>query len=351
MSEAAAERARTLLELGRAAEAIDLLGRALTQDPDSYELLCVLSSAHLQTEEFDLALSIAERAIALEPDMPSAYSLASEALVGLGVRHDEAIRLAIEAVKLGPEEWWTHGSLSSAYIAAPVRSPKHAEYAVAEAHKTVELAPDEPDAHFQVGLVAQELGRAKDAEAAYMKVLAIQPEHALARHNLSVVQLNAGRPFEALAGLRSVAATGQHAQLVHYNIDVLGTVLLRYVYLGAAVLYFVARLAEKDHWSRSVYVAVIASGCVLIAMLVGILALQLPKSMHGYYWRQAARDWGFAVVPMLVFAAIAAILLSAFQESAMSRQSMHAVALALLLASVLARVLYLKRRQSECDEA
>jgi len=68
------------------------------------------------------------------------------------------------------------------------------------------LAPREPRAHYDVGLVAQQQGRYGAAREAYLRALALDPRLADARYNLAVLTHAAGADDEARHHLEELAA-------------------------------------------------------------------------------------------------------------------------------------------------
>jgi tetratricopeptide (TPR) repeat protein len=72
------------------------------------------------------------------------------------------------------------------------------------AHRVVELAPDDADAHLLLADVASDMPDPRSkatARAAYEQTLRLDPENALARHDLAVLDAVGHRPARALKGL------------------------------------------------------------------------------------------------------------------------------------------------------
>jgi len=312
VSEATVARASALLDVGRVSEATSLLRKALSQSPDAYDLLCLLSEAHLQASEYDEVVRVAERAIAVDPEDARAYYNAAVALSFLK-RHREAIEVAEEAVRLAPMEWWTHAGLATALARKRDRlfSRKFASRAMAEARSAVELAPEEPDAHFVVGYCANRAHRRREAKAAYERVLSLQPEHPAAFHNLSTLQIRLGRPIAAARGLRSAAAEGGLGDLARHNIDALGMVLLWFTYGALWALCLLLGLLDERHCSRLTYVIVDSSVLLLLVVVAVVSAYRLPQTVRAYYRRLVRRNGWFALRSFLILVAFGALVCSA----------------------------------------
>ena len=85
--------------------------------------------------------------------------------------------------------------------------------------RTLELAPDHPGAHLNLGRLLHEEGRLKAAEGHYRAALAAQPESATAAFNLGVVLEDLGKVERAIeAYLRAVASDPELAD-AHYNLS------------------------------------------------------------------------------------------------------------------------------------
>lgn len=190
-------RIEALVELGRHAQARELVTAALAESPDDRDLHGLHARALLGLGDPDAALRAGNRVVALAPDDEWGHRLCSVALDHLG-QLQEAARAAAEAVRLAPHAWQTH----QRYAAASLRLPGGQLEAHAAAMRAVELAPNEPEAHFTVGLVAQHRSDHDIARAAYQRTLALDPTHAQALNNLTVLEgsLRLGRAARGFAG-------------------------------------------------------------------------------------------------------------------------------------------------------
>ncbi len=95
-------------------------------------------------------------------------------------------------------------------------SPDEARRAYA---RTLELRPDHPDAHVNLGRLLHEQGELAAAEAHYRCALAASPESATAAFNLGVILQDLGRAERAIeAYLRALAADPDLAD-AHFNLS------------------------------------------------------------------------------------------------------------------------------------
>ena len=83
--------------------------------------------------------------------------------------------------------------------------------------KSVQLAPQDAEAHFNLGITLQELGRSGEAEASYKKAIVLEPD-ADAHCNLGIVLQAQGRLDEAEASYTKAIALKSDFALAHSNL-------------------------------------------------------------------------------------------------------------------------------------
>ena len=86
--------------------------------------------------------------------------------------------------------------------------------------KSVELAPQDALAHYNLGITLQELGRFDEAEASYTKAIALKPGFAPAHNNLGITLQELGRLAEAEASYTKAIAFKPDYAKAHYNLGV-----------------------------------------------------------------------------------------------------------------------------------
>ncbi len=84
----------------------------------------------------------------------------------------------------------------------------------------IEVAPDAPQAHYVVGLIARQQGKIEEAKAAFQKVLTIDPRDVGALVNLGQVQLRERQYEEAVAAFRAAAAAEPYNRTAVYNLGI-----------------------------------------------------------------------------------------------------------------------------------
>ncbi len=117
---------------------------------------------------------------------------------------------SLRAGERGPDRWFELG------LELESTSSEEARRAYA---RTLELRPDHPDAHVNLGRLLHEQGELPAAEAHYRCALAASPESATAAFNLGVVLQDLGRAERAIeAYLRALAADPDLAD-AHFNLS------------------------------------------------------------------------------------------------------------------------------------
>jgi tetratricopeptide (TPR) repeat protein len=168
---AALDRAATLCELGRWAEATLAATEAVARTPRDPEAWCLSGRAQLGLGRPQAALQSAQTAATLAPEAEEPHHLASLALEELGLEA-EAASAAREATVTAPGSWRAHARLARCLALLKDRLP--------EAHQAAEqaraLAPEEPGPHLAVGAVALAAGRRQDATSAYCAALGLDPQ-------------------------------------------------------------------------------------------------------------------------------------------------------------------------------
>jgi predicted TPR repeat methyltransferase len=93
--------------------------------------------------------------------------------------------------------------------------------AVALIERSLQLQPDQPDWHSNLGIVLQEHLRLDEAITAYERAIALDPDHANAHNNLGVVLRAKGRMAEAEAAYRAAIEADPRHSDAHHNLGVL----------------------------------------------------------------------------------------------------------------------------------
>ncbi|GIJ21797.1 hypothetical protein Vlu01_24210 [Micromonospora lutea] len=193
------ERATLLAELGRYDEAVAELGFAMALDPADATVSTMLARVQLAAGRPAEALAAAEAAVATAPGQVPALVARGLALGDLE-RYAEAARTADEILALGPADAYAQRS-----AAAILAGSRNGQPALNAAWRGVELAPEEPQGHLVLGLVAANMQMFDLAERAYREALRLDPRLAEAGDDVGVLRLEQRRWSSALERLAEAA--------------------------------------------------------------------------------------------------------------------------------------------------
>ncbi len=155
-----------------------------------------------------------------------------------GVRREDAYRANNTGVarleqfdyKAGAESFRRALEIDSGLIIARINlavalyNAQEVEAALSEARIAAELAPELPQPHYILGLIAKNQNRAEDAAAAFKRVLAIDPNDVGANVNLGQIYVQQRKYDEAIKAFRLALAAEPYNSTAMYT---LATALLR----------------------------------------------------------------------------------------------------------------------------
>lgn len=233
------KRAEALREIGRAADAIEILSRVVAESPANAQALCQLAQCYNATRDYTSMLSAAERATVANPQSEWAHRLSSLALHNLG-RHPEAVAAARRSIELAPNAWRPHMILADAVLVSTHPSDKRIAYE--SALRALQIAPQAADAHVTMGRVLLNIGEHGYARTYFTNALALDPTNAAAHTNLAVTELRSGKVVAAGRGFGAVAAANPTEDMYARNVGASAFVWMQGI-LDAGVVAVVAALA------------------------------------------------------------------------------------------------------------
>jgi tetratricopeptide (TPR) repeat protein len=225
------EQAAKLCDRRRTAEAIAVLRTLLATDPDDLDALGLLGEAQLAAHDPDGALATATAAIELDPERALPHRQASIAASRRGL-HRDAVAHAEEAIRLVPDDQCGFVVLARALL----RTKRDIERARHVAVRAIVIAPDEAEPHLVFGMVSRAEGEYAAAEAAFRRVLQLDPGNMAATNELARLKVRRAtlgllaRPAEAAAG----AAAANTDAVPRRNLDHMARILLSRVSRGRA---------------------------------------------------------------------------------------------------------------------
>ena len=102
-------------------------------------------------------------------------------------QYDNAEKLAVSITKEFPKH-----PFSWKVLAAALKQNGRIDESLVASQKSVQFDPQDAEAHYNLGIVMQELGRLDEAEAIYKKAITLKPDHK-AYNNLGIVMQELGR--------------------------------------------------------------------------------------------------------------------------------------------------------------
>jgi tetratricopeptide (TPR) repeat protein len=157
-----------------------------TEGSPKEEAIRILNSGadHLRAGEPEKALPLLRRARELLPeDVPTAINLAG-AYILLG-RYQEAIPILEQALAHEPENEMIWTNLGAAYLGHPGGAGEEQQHKAIEAfERAVEINPDAPNVHYNLGLIHRERGETEQAMRRFRHALQVNPHDRDARRAL-----------------------------------------------------------------------------------------------------------------------------------------------------------------------
>jgi tetratricopeptide (TPR) repeat protein len=211
------QQAENLIEVGRCRDALPLVARALSLEPELLQAHALQSLALWKLGEFREALRAANAAVRLAPDDDLGHRLRCQALWRLGDAR-ECLAAAERGVQLAPDVPDTIRLLAHALLLNGRR--RDAQVA---ADRLIQVDPEHAASHEMAGLVAVAERRWADAERSFLRQLALAPESPEALNNLAVVIERQGRVDEAIRRLQEAARLQPQQGHVQWNLRRLAT--------------------------------------------------------------------------------------------------------------------------------
>jgi tetratricopeptide (TPR) repeat protein len=131
-------------------------------------------------------------------------------------QYPEALRAAYAAIQLAPDNWRYHAT----YANAAAEDKDALWLAHMAAQTALSLAPDEAGAHFLAGLVAHRRNDVTAAKAAYARTLQLEPDHAAAMNNLTILD-GLHHTIRASRGLAAALSNEPQSRVLRDNIAAL----------------------------------------------------------------------------------------------------------------------------------
>jgi tetratricopeptide (TPR) repeat protein len=266
---------------GEPGAAAELLGPVLAAEPDHLRALVLMTHAQLALKRTDLALAAADHAVRVAPESAEALGALSRVLTALD-RHDEAVGTAVAALQREPENAYRHNRLAWALLGDGRRGAE-AEQA---ARMAVALDPEEADFRITYAMVMKQLDLDDRARQALRDALALEPDNAVAQHELATLDVSGRNPFalgrlaRGVSGLAGALRADPRQQASRFMLDVALRRFLVYTAILLAVLAYVGwRVSEFSIGGARVVAAVAALAPIGFATF---FVARLDRSLRAY---------------------------------------------------------------------
>ncbi|MCA9972187.1 MAG: alkaline phosphatase family protein [Anaerolineales bacterium] len=201
-----------------------------------------LARVYLSTGRKEQALPILEKLVAQAPERRYALRLA-QCYLDLGQLAD--CRRVVEAIEREADGSFAALDMLQATLLLAEAQP---EAALTHLRRAEQADPQRPGLHIRIGGAYLQLARWAEAEAAYLRALAIDPENARAHHGVAVACLRQGRYEEAVeAGLTAVGLI-YFQPAAHFH---LGEALARLGAWDEAILAYQVCVAQAPGMRRA----------------------------------------------------------------------------------------------------
>lgn len=170
--------------------AISYFNQAIFLDPEYARAYAALAESYVLLPEYGgppipetlpLARAVADRALALDPDLAEAYSAAGYRRAVFEWDWDAAERDYLRAIELDPDYATAHQ-----WYAELLGIRRRWDEALREARRAVELDPRSPAANLILGVILQYLGRHDEAISLQERALFLVPDWVTCIHDLAL---------------------------------------------------------------------------------------------------------------------------------------------------------------------
>jgi tetratricopeptide (TPR) repeat protein len=176
----------TLLTVGKLDEAQQHSQRALEINPRNHTALFTLASVRDAMQRSDEAIAAYRSALQVKPDDPESSYRLGLLLVRTG-QPEEGTKLIAKGIAQNSENY--RATLTHALAQSQGREPATA---LAYFQAALMARPDDPDAHYGLGLALNKLGRSTEAKQHLENAIAARPQFAEAHTELGLILFHQG---------------------------------------------------------------------------------------------------------------------------------------------------------------
>ncbi len=184
---------------------------------NSTKEICLLATQHFSANNYQTALEILEKAIALNPDSIELYSCIATVYEKFN-NWQEAIKTYLKIIAIDPANVTAYTALGIIY-----KDTGLLQEALHIFKKVVQLRSNESLSYCYLGDIYQELGMLEDAIAQYKQAINIDPDDEAAYYDMGITYYKLALYKEAIEAynqvlLKSNIYSDQYKGQVHYNL-------------------------------------------------------------------------------------------------------------------------------------
>jgi predicted O-linked N-acetylglucosamine transferase (SPINDLY family) len=228
--------------VGRAQDALELVGKATRLGPGRVDYLSNLGVILASLKRFDESIAAFRQALVLAPNDPQATTNLANVLQEKG-QLDEAIMLYGEALRARSDIPQTHYNLAKA-----LQEKGRLDEAIAEYRSAISLNPRYADAFNSLGTALKQKGLLPEAISAYQQALALRSNSPEVFYNLGKAMREAGDTDREIAAYRQAVAQQPQYADAHNN---LGNALEEQGRANEAIAAFRAALAARSDYPEA----------------------------------------------------------------------------------------------------
>ena len=195
---------------GRAAQAIELLGRSAALDSRNAEVRNELASALRAAGRTEAAIVQASHAVRLQPDDPGSHNNLGLCLLAAW-QSPRAVAHFKRAISLSPESFIFHHNLALA-----LHQQSRDVEAMAAFRRAIELNPVHADSLAHLGQLLFSHGRLEEAASCYERAVGAQSDPTRRALHRAAALMQQGDAAEAEEALRGATAADSTADVIHH---------------------------------------------------------------------------------------------------------------------------------------
>jgi tetratricopeptide (TPR) repeat protein len=169
-------------ELEQPAEAVNCFEKALNLAPDYGVCWSNMAAALQENDQLEPATRAVDRALQLDPDLAQAWNNRGDILLKQANYSDAFIAFK-KAAEIDPKYFAAMVNMAKAQ-----RDMDQPEAALETLNAILAVAPDQPEAHFIMGVLLEQMGQRDESAISFQRTIDIAPRMATAHYHLAQIK-------------------------------------------------------------------------------------------------------------------------------------------------------------------